>query len=406
MRIFYYLTTLLIAAMFAACGGGGGSPGLSSGSASVFKVSAPATLTLQTGSSQQYAVTGGVKPYSVFSTDPAVVVGWLIGDDVVAIGSVVGGKATITVADRQGTKFDITITAGAGTTFFTTTPTALTIPVGAVGARTFNLGGGAPPYSATSSNSSIATATVSGSSVLITGLKASATTATISFFDSTGAPVLSSNVTVESSSSLPLALNPTSATAFVSDRVVSKITGGTPPYRVIVAIPDAINATIQNQDELNMTILRVVSPVTITVLDAADKAVVFSMTGILGTNGFRLSPAAVTIAENETQPITLTVYGASATGTSKVFSSNTGLLTASVNGNIVTVARLGYSAGSPAVAASAGPPQVFASPSVPGSCVTSDTKVTITLVDGIGAIGTTEVTILNSVTSGSVCIPP
>lgn len=392
MRLLSYLTILLIAALLAACGGGGGSPGLSSGSASVFKVSAPTTLTLQIGSSQQYAVTGGVKPYSVFSTDPAVAVGWLIGDDVVAIGSVVGGKATITVADAKGTKFDIAITAGASATFFTTTPTVLTIPVGSVGARTFSLGGGVPPYSATSNNSSIATATVSGSSVLITGLKASATAATISFFDSTGAPVLTSTVTVESSSSLPLALNPTSATAFVGDRVVSKITGGTPPYRVNVAIPDAVSATIQNQDELNMTILRVVSPVTITVLDSADKAVVFSMTGSLGTNGFRLSPAAVTIAENEAQPVSLTVYGASTTGTSKVFSSNTGLLTASLSGNTVTVSRLAYALGASAAA--------------PGSCVNTDTTVTITLVDGIGAIGTSDIKILNSVTNGGTCFPP
>lgn len=392
MRLLSYLTTFLLAALLTACGGGGGSPGLSSGSASGFQVTAPTKLTLQTGLSQQYAVKGGVKPYSVFSTDPAVAVGWLVDDNAVAIGSIVGGKATVTIADAKGTKFDIDVTVGASATFFTTAPSSLTIPVGAAGARTFSLGGGAPPYSAFSNNNSIATATVSGSSVLITGIKASATTATISFFDSTGTPVLTSAVTVESSSSLPLALNPTSATAFVGDRVVSKITGGTPPYRVNVAIPDAVSATIQNQDELNMTILRVVSPVTITVLDAADKAVVFSMTGILGTNGFRLSPAAVTIAENETQPISLTVYGASTAGTPKVFSSNTGLLTASVSGNTVTVTRLPYSLGTAAA--------------TPGSCVNADTTVTITLVDAIGAIGTSDIKILNSVTNGGTCFPP
>lgn len=406
MRLLSYLTTFLTAVLLTACGGGGGSPGLSSGSDAAFLVSAPTKLTLQTGSSQQYAVKGGVKPYSVFSTDPAVAVGWLVDDNTVAIGSIVGGRATVTIADAKGTKFDIDVTVSGNAAFFTTAPTSLTIPVGAVGARTFSLGGGVPPYTASSSNNSIATATVSGRSVLITGIKASATTATVSLFDSTGAPVLTSAVTVEASSSLPLALNPTSATAFVSDRVVSKITGGTPPYRVSVAIPDAVSATIVNQDELNMTVLRVVSPVTITVLDAADKSVVFSMTGILGTNGFRLSPAAVTIAENETQPISLTVYGASTAGPSKVFSSNTGLLTASVSGSTVTVARLPYSAGSPAVAAVVGPPAVPAVAAVPGSCVLTDTTVTITLVDAIGAIGTSDIKILNSVTGGGTCVPP
>ena len=361
MRIFSFFTTCLIALSLAGCGGGGGSPGLSSGSVSAFQLNAPPSLTLQVGVSQQYSIQGGVKPYSVFSSNPAVALGWFSDENLLSVGAVAAGTATITAIDNKGSKFDIAVTAGSSTALFTSAPGALTIAPGPATSRSFDVRGGSAPYTAVSSDTSVATVVLNGSSLTITGVRVGS--ATISISDSAGG-TLSSNVTV---ATVPLTLNPTSAQAFVGDVVVSKITGGTPPYRASVGIPDAVAATITNGNELTMTYLRLASPVIVTVLDANDQTITFTANVILGTNRFRISPDTLTISEQAVSGVTLTVIGA-APGTINVFSSNQNLLTASVTGNRITV-----------------------SPS--GRCVSTDEAVTISAIDSKGAIGTATITV-------------
>jgi len=560
MRGLSYLMTFFMTVLLAACGGGGGSPGLSSGSGSVFSVTAPAALTLRVGLSQQYAIKGGVKPYSVISTDPAVAIGWFGADDFVSVGAVVPGTATLTVLDAKGSKFDMVVTStstsGPIIPFFTTTPTNLTLAPGAQGiytvgggtapytvtsanpaavnaslvgtnltlggllatsspvsvairdavgatasisvtvgasvtlstsapsavtiapgaataqtytvsggvapytatsnnvgvaavalagssftvtgvqvsatpavitirdaagatvntsvtvgvavplatnapaavtiapgagaAQTYTVSGGVAPYSATSNNVGVATATLTGSSFTITGVQVSATPAAITIRDASGATVPIS-VTVAVAAAAPLSVSPSSVTAFINDTLLVRISGGTPPYRVDAGVTDALTATIANQSEVTVRLLRAMAGYSFIVLDANNQTATVSITASVGTNVFRLSPASVTIAENETQTVLLTVYGASA-GTPRVFSSNTGLLTAVVSGSTVTLSRVAYALGTSAAA--------------PGSCVTADTTVTITLIDATGAIGTSDIKMLNSVTNGGTCFPP
>lgn len=378
MRFISILATFLIATLLAACGGGGGSPGLGSGSTSTFSVIAPTVLTQQVGSSQQFAIKGGVKPYSVFSSDPAVVVGWLSGEDVLSIGTVVAGKGTVSVLDSKGSKVDIAVTAGSSTAFFTTAPSAITIAPGVAGAQTFQLGGGVPTpaYSATSSDTSIATVVVNGSTATITGLRATAATAVITFRDGAGATA-TTTVTV---ATIPLAINPTSITAFISDTVFARISGGTPPYRIDTGVTDAVTATISNQNEVTIVLQRALANYEFIVVDANNQTAKLTLNASTGTNVFRLSPATLSIAENDTQSVLLTMYGAATTGTAKVFSTNTGLLSATVSGNTVTLTPSGH-------------------------CVLADTPVDITVVDAKGAIGTATVTIKNSVVQVPACVP-
>lgn len=380
MRLLTKLTSLFVAIVLTACGGGGGSPGLSSGPVSVFAVVAPTALTLQVGLSQQYAIKGGFKPYSVFSNDPAVVVGWLSGEETLSIGSVVPGRATVSVLDAKGTKVDIAVVAGSSTAFFTTAPTVLTLAPGAAGAQSFQLGGGVPQpgYTATSSDTSVATVVINGSTATITGVRATPATATITFRDGAGATA-TTTVTV---ATIPLAINPTSITAFISDTVFARISGGTPPYKVDTGVTDAVAATIANGNEVTLTLLRALANYEFIVVDANNQTAKLTLNANVGTNVFRVSPATLTIPEKETQTVLLTLYGASTTGTPKVFSSNVSLITATVSGNTVTL--------------------------TPSStqCVLADTDVTITVVDAKGAIGTATVTIKNSIVqTAPVCTP-
>lgn len=379
MRLLSYLTTFLLAALLTACGGGGGSPGLSSGSgsASAFAVAAPSALTLQVGMSQQYSIRGGVQPYTVFSNNPAVAVGWLVGDDVVSVGTVASGSATVTVMDLKGSKQDLTITSGSTTAFYKTVPDALTVAPNAP--VTFQIGGGTPGYTVTSSNNSVVTASVSGNLVTITGLLIGSTTPTITFRDAAGA-TLTTTVTV---ATVPLSVSPTNVTAFINDSVFARISGGVPPYRVDTGVTDAISYSLANVNELTIKLLRQMASYEVIILDSAPgtpQTTKISITSDVGTNVFRLSPATLTISEDNTQSIALVIYGASISGTPKVFSSSP-LLTAAISGSTVILNRVAYAGGANLNT---------------GGCVAADTDVTITVVDATGAVGTSKVTVKNS----------
>lgn len=340
MRMLSYLITFLFSLLLAACGGGGGSPGLGSGAVSTFAVVAPSTLTMQAGLSQRYSIQGGVKPYAAVSTDPAVAVGWVGGDDFVYVGAVVPGKAIVSVLDAKGSKFDMAITSGSSTAFFTTAPSSLTIAPVASAAQTYTLGGGTPPYTAVSSVPRVVGVSVNGSQVTITGnplgdQSPSATaSATVTFRDAAGV-TLSTAVTVTTST---LTLSMDKAQAFRGDVVVATITGGTPPYRTETGLPGYVTPRIVNGNRLEVTLEALADPAIVSVFDANNQRASVSITVIEGIAGsVRLSPAALTVSENEVAPILLNTYGVSEAGAPTVFSSDPTLLQASYSNKLITV---------------------------------------------------------------------
>lgn len=370
MRFLSYLTTLLIAVLLTACGGGGGSAGTTSGSAPPsLSTTAPASVILPVGSSLVYSIKGGTGPFTIRNSDMSIAVGAISGD-VLTLGTVAAGSATVTVVDDKGAQVVIAVTVGSSTAFYTTAPGTLTIAPGT--SQAFKLGGGSGIYSASSSNISMVSATVTGGNNLtINGLTIGSATVTI--LDSGKTPITIA-VTV---GTVPLALSPSSATAFIGDQLVAIITGGTPPYTASVGNVGTIsidNLLANNQlpsNQLVMTMQQLASPSIVTVLDANSQKIAFSATIKTGTDVIRLSPDTLTVSENDTQPITLKAYGAATTGTTRVFSSNINLLQASIAGNIVTVTRV-------------------------GGCVAADTPVTITIIDSKGSIGKSTVTIQNN----------
>ena len=378
MRRLSYLMMFLMAVLLAACGGGGGSPGLSSGSVSAFSVVAPAAVTLQVGLSQQYAIKGGVKPYSVFSSDSAVAVGWLAGEDVLSVGTVAAGKATVTTVDAKGSKFDIVVTAGSSTPFYTTAPTALTISPVATAAQSYVLSGGVPPYTAVSSFPRIASVVVNGNSMTITGNPvgeqdpAATASATITMRDSNSPPAtLSTAVTVATAK---LTLSISTAKAYRGDVIVATITGGTPPYRAQSGIDGIVTPVVVNANQLQVTLERIADPVTVSLFDANNQRADIALTIITGAPDLRISPSALLTSEIDTASITLVPYGVS--GTPNIFSSNSRLLQASWDSTNRVITVTTGTTGNRCVAA-------------------ADTDVTITLVDAKGFQGTSVITIKN-----------
>lgn len=459
MRFLSYLTTLLIAVLLAACGGGGGSPGAVTGgdvqTPPPLFTTAPASLTLAVGSSQDFTIAGGKAPYTAVTNNASVAVGGVDGASL-TLGGVSAGSAQITVRDALGSTSAVAVTVSTKP-LFTTAPSSITVAVGS--SPVYAIGGGIAPYSATSSNASVATASISGSDLAVTGIALG--TASILVRDSAGT-VVTLAVTVPSASTLPLfttapssvtlavgtsttytigggsgpytatssntsavttslsgtsltlrsvangaaivqvrdasgatvsisatvnatqmALNPTTIKAFIGDILYSAISGGTPPYNVVQGFPDAAEVTVgvlagttftpnANGNILRVVVKQTVGSGIIVVRDANGNSANFTLTASAGTNEISLSPSAVTISEQGLLTITPILYGAF--GAVNLFSSDPTLIT-------VTTPVTGTAAGTPVTVVKQ------------NSCVAADTDVTITAIDSTGAMATSVITI-------------
>lgn len=320
MRYLSYLTTLLLAVLLASCGGGGGSPGVGSGSVQSFAVAAPSTMTLQVGLTQQYAVQGGVKPYTVFSTNPGVAVGWLVGENVFSVGTTSAGTALVTVQDAKGAKFDMTVVAGSTTALFTTAATAISLSPKVP--QTYYVGGGTGPYTATSSFPSLVDVKIDGNRLTITGDHIDTTNSpNVVVRDRAGATVIIAVSVVTT----PLVVTEGEYKVFLGDTVRFFIQGGTPPYRILDPLNNVVDAKIVNGNEAEVNGIRVVDPVELFVIDSANQVAkgpkITFMAG--GDTFLRVSPATLTIPESTATPnILLNVFGVSPGSTISVFSTS------------------------------------------------------------------------------------
>jgi len=375
MRFLSYLTTLLIAGLLTACGGGGGSPGTSSGPK--LSTTAPSVVIVPVGSANQYVISGGSAPYLIKNTDAAIAVGW-VNNQTLTIGAVNGGTTTVSVADSGGAQVDIAVTVGSSTALYTTSPSSFTMAPNTT--QTFKVGGGAGPYSVSSSNTSMVSVALNGSDLAITGVTIGS--ATLQIRDSAGA-TLSVSVTV---GAVPLTLSPTSASAFINSVVEVIVVGGTPPYRVGGLIPSAVSAVFDVNDpsKLLVTPLLVSSGLDITILDSQNASAKFTLTGIAGQPTIRLSPNALTVSETSRMPIVLTVFGS--TGAVNAFSSDRTLFTTAVSSDNKTITLTQQ------------------------NCVLQDTVVTITAVDANRAVATSLITVKDNgntvITTTDTATPP
>ncbi len=197
------------------------------GSGAAFYTTAPGDITLAVNGSGTYVIGGGSAPYTATSSNTSVVTASASGNNL-TLNGVGSGKATVILRDAAGATIPLNITLGSGNVnaIFTTAPGAVTIAVGASPA--YQIGGGTAPYSVTSSNPAIATATVTGSNFTITALATG--TANIVVKDAAGNPVtivvsVGSGATVPLYTSAPGTINiaPTAAPVYL-------IGGGTSPY--------------------------------------------------------------------------------------------------------------------------------------------------------------------------------
>lgn len=343
-------------------------------------INAPSTPVVSVGASnaQTFTIRGGVAPYTVASSNPAVLGVALTGNSLTVTG-LAAGSATVSIFDSAGgtLSLPVTVSASSGQALFTTAPSSVTVATGT--GASYSIGGGTPPYTVTSSNTGVATGSVNGTTLTISGLTPGSATMVIR--DAAGSTT-SFTVAV---SNATMTLSPAAATALVGDTLYTAITGGVGPFSTVVTNAAVADATIGTLSGTTFTanpngrVLRVLakqqaSGVPIIVTDATGSSASFTLTSSPGQPSIQISPSSLTISERNTTAFTLNVYGSN--GSLTVFSSDPTILQASVSGTTITV-----------------------SPGTSGnSCVAASGSVTISAVDSSGAKATSVITVTDNPT--------
>ncbi len=137
-----------------------------SSSANPLDVRVPGASTLQLGNSAIYEIVGGVPPYRAVSSAPGVLSAGVSGSSL-QVSALRVGEAAVQVYDSvQGSSPAVrNFTVVSTSAFFSSVPSSLTMNLGT--SRNFSVQGGVTPYFVSSSNSSVADASLSGGNLTI-----------------------------------------------------------------------------------------------------------------------------------------------------------------------------------------------------------------------------------------------
>jgi hypothetical protein len=342
MRRLKLLLGVFLAVLIVACGGGG-DPGTNSTSSTIpLFTTAPDTLTLAPGASQEFTIGGGKAPYSAASDNSAIAIVWVNGN-LLDVGGVAAGTAGVTIRDSAGAsvKVALSVSSSPAKVLYTTAPSSITVAIGSAWAQTYSIDGGTGPYTVTSSNTLIATVAMAGNNYIVTGV--SAGTTNILIRDSAGGTV-NVSVSVAVASSLPLYTTaPPSLTLGIGPVGADQpylVGGGTGPY---TATSDNSNVAAVSLQGVNLTITGLTAgTASIFVRDSAGTIVTLRVTvvGAAIVPLFTTAPPSVTIAISSTQ-----TYGVGGgTGPYTATSSNVSVADVTLVGNSLKVT--GITAGS------------------------------------------------------------
>jgi hypothetical protein len=323
----------------------------SGGTATTFFFTAPKAVTIGLNSTQTFAISGGTAPYSTSSSVSGVASASVTGTTL-SITALKDGKSDISVFDAKGATLSTTVTAGNGgvpQALFINAPPDITIGVGTTTAQ-YTISGGSAPYSASSSNTSVAGVKFSGSQLTINGVAAG--TALIGIFDSTGKSV-STNINVGNGAVAPAlyVTAPSAITLAAGGASSYVIGGGTGPY--IASSSNTNIATTAITAGSTLTINGIAEGTsTVNVFDTTGKSVTITVT--VGSGGiatlYVTAPGAIAIGPGEAPAFAI----GGGSGPYTASSSNTGVVTVSVVKTVLTIRGVSPGAAQVAVFDAAG----------------------------------------------------
>ena len=246
---------------------------------------APSAVTLAVGGAESYTIVSGTATYSVVSSNTLVAAASLTGapNNTLNVVGKTPGLAQIVVYDASGDSVTVAVTVSAsGAVLFTTAPASVTLGVSTTippTATTYTVGGGTPGYVADSSNTSVATASVVGSTLRITGKVEGI--ATVSVADAAGITV-SIKVTVGSGSAL-FSTAPSAVAIAISTPQAYSIGGGSAPYVVTSSSTSIAEVTMPTPTATTFTITgKAAGTAKVIVVDQLGASVSIDVTVSLG----------------------------------------------------------------------------------------------------------------------------
>ncbi len=387
MRQLFGWIFIVVVASLTACGGASNRDQLAASQVpatqGVLFTSAPSSITLSIGGDvSNYTIGGGTRPYTARAADERVATGRVSGTTL-TITPLAAGATQILVSDAAGGQvlIGVTVAGNNPAALHIAAPSSVTVPAGVVPA-TYVIVGGSPAYIVQSSNTAVATATVAGSLLSINALTVGSATVTV--FDATGAQA-SLTVAVSSSTGAALTVSPNGATGSVGDVLTFVLRGGSPAYTVTSTnanIASLSSNTVATSGASFTATLRDVGDTVITVSDAQNQVQSFTITSGTTSPQLRISPSTFLIGENDVSQIAVKIFGGTAPYTA--FTSDTLKATVAVVGSVLNITP--GSSGTRCIN-----PVTDATP--PVYVVSGTYNVTITVIDSLGATGTSVMTI-------------
>ena len=301
---------------------------VTAGPAVALFTTAPAAITVAPTSTQSYTVGGGVAPYTVTSSNTAVVTA-LVAGSTVSVTGVGSGTATLSIRDSLGVAVPVAVTVSSSAAqALTVAPTAV---AGSVGdSLSIAMFGGDAPYSVVPTNPLVAAvASQTANRFVLNLLRSGATNVVVA--DARG-QVQVVAVTVAPADVQPLALSvPSPLTLAVGAARTVLISGGLTPYTVGVGNEAVVQTTLVG-NVLTLTPLANGTAV-IQVNDAAGRSVPLTATVGSSVPMFTTAPATLSMAQGTS--LTYSILG----GQSPYFanSGNPASVSASVVGSILTI---------------------------------------------------------------------
>lgn len=292
---------------------------------------AQSSVTLASGTSNTYAVSGGTLPYTVSSNNPAAVRATVVGASLI-IDTLASGSASVVVLDSKGASVSISVTVPSAGAMFTTAPSALVLATGE--SKAYTISGGTAPFVASSSNSSVVISATNGSAVSITGVGVGAASVVIT--DAKGS-VVTIAVTVPAPTNSALfttaPLNLTLAAGSASSYAIS---GGYPPY---VATSNNTGVVTAGASGSVLSIAGISSgAATVSVTDTRGAIVSIAVTVPSPSSSalFTTAPATINIANGTTNVYTIS----GGTGPYIATVADQSVLRVSVNGSALSITAL------------------------------------------------------------------
>jgi hypothetical protein len=336
----------------------------------------PSAVTGYVGDRITVNIQGGSPPYRLGGIDPrlnATINANTIELQLLAVAS----GATVEVLDAVDNAAQVTANISAGPPQFNLAPTTASIPESSTGTLSLRISGGVGPYTVQSLNPALLSATLVGNTVNVTNVARclqADTPVGVQVIDSRGASANATITLLDDPQICPkLLLSPSTVTGYVGDRIPVNIQGGLPPYR-LGAIDPRLAATI-NANTIQLQLLAVASGATVEVLDAVDNAAKVTANISAGSQQFNLAPAAMTISETSTEPLSLLISG----GTSPY----------TVRTSDLTLLQ-------PAASTVTGSTVTLLTGTKGNRCVNGEGKVTVEIQDAKGAHATSAITITDN----------